>query len=210
VDYSSDSDSDSPVYTSNRHSHSPRPSSRRREAPEPTRYIIDNGRSVPVTSRASHRSEMRNIDDEVPYVAHDRERSESPHGTARHPRAGERPPMPRAPGSGGTRQAPARSHSQAYYPPPPEAPEPVIMNARPKMPPRESSHGHGRGSTRGSGGAPVPGGPYFGEVKYAAAYRPEDVVYNDVYRRGSDPTHHAHAREYAYASPPSRGERIYA
>lgn len=48
-------------------------------------------------------------------------------------------PMPRAPAVGGTRQAPNRSHSQTYYLPPPAAPEPVIREARPKLPPRESS-----------------------------------------------------------------------
>jgi curved DNA-binding protein CbpA len=191
VDYSSDSDSDSPVYPTHRHSHSP-PPSRRREAPEPTRYIIDNGRSVPITSRAPHRSDMRNIDDEVPYVPRDRDRSESPHGTTRHPRVG------------ATRQAPARTHSQTYYPPPPAAPEPVVREARPKMPPRESSHGHSRG------GVPVPAGPYFEQAKYAPAYRAEDVIYNDAYRRGSDPTHTHAARDYGYASPPLRGERVYA
>ena len=209
VDYSSDSDSDVAAYTSNRYSHSPPPQSRRREAVEPTRYIIDNGRSVPITSRAPHRSEMRGLDDEGPYTTRDRERSESPHGTSRHPRVSERPPMPRAPGSGGSRQAPSRSHSQAYYPPPP-APEPVIMDARPKMSPRESSHGHTR-SRPGTAGGPPSSGYLFAEVKYAAPYRPEDVIYNDAYRRGSDPTHHPHAaRDYAYPPPPPRGERIYA
>jgi curved DNA-binding protein CbpA len=203
VDYSSDSDSDSPVYTSKRHSHSP-PPSRRREVPEPTRYIIDNGRSVPITCRATHRSDMRNIDDEVPYPPRDRDRSESPHGTARHPRASERPPMPRA-GSGGARQAPVRSNSQTYYPTPPVAPEPVNLEARPKMPPRESGHIHSRS------GGPAPAGPYFEQVKYASPYRAEDVIFNEAYRRGSDPTHHPHAaREYGYASPPLRGERVYA
>jgi len=211
VDYTSGSDSDSPVYTSNRHSHSPPPQSRRREAPEPTRYIIDNGRSVPV-ARAPHRAEMRGIDDEVPYLPRERERSESPHGTSRHPRASERPPVTRAPASGGTRQAPARSHSQAYYPPP-EAPEPVpvIMTARPKMPPRESSHGHTSSSRVPRGSAGVSTSGYFGEVSYGKQVRPEDVIYNDAYRRGSDPTHHPHAaREYAYATPLPRDARVYA
>ncbi|KAG0647003.1 Chaperone dnaJ 63 [Hyphodiscus hymeniophilus] len=198
VDYSSDSDSEAPVYTSHRHSHSPAPI-RRREAPEPTRYIIDNGRSVPISTRGPHRSEMRGIDDEVPYVP--RDRSESPHGTARHPRTGERPSIPRA-GSGGTRQAPNRSNSQTYFSTPPTAPEPVIREARPKMPPRESNH------TRGD---PAPAGPYFEQVKYATPYRPEDVIYNNDYRRSSDPNHHPHAaRDYAYASPPVRNERVYA
>ena len=201
VDYSSESDSDSPEYPTHRHSHSP-PPSRRREPLEPTRYIIDNGKTVPITSRAPHRSEMRNIDDEIPY--HPRDRSESPHGTTHHTRASERPSMPRA-GSGGTRQVPVRSSSQTYYPTSPAAPEPIIREARPKMPPRESSHGHSRGN------APVPAGPYFEQVKYTTPYRPEDVIYSDGYRRGSDPTHHPHtAREYAYASPPLRGERVYA
>lgn len=217
VDYASDSESDSPTfYPSNRHSHSP-PPPRRREAPEPTRYIIYNGRTVPITSRGGHRSEMRGIDNDVPYVQRDRdrecdrerERSESPLSTTHHPRASERPPV-----SGATRQGPVRSPSQSYYPPPPppppEAPEPVIRDARPKMSPRES-RGHDRSRTRGSGGAPASGGPFFGEVKYASPYRPEDVIYNETLRRGSDPTHHAHAaREYGYASPPLRGERVYA
>ena len=209
VDYSSDSESDTPVYTSNRHSHSP-PPSRRREAPEPTRYIIDNGRSIPITSRATYRAEMRNIDNETLYVPCDRERSESPQGTIRHPRTSERPPMPRAPGSGGARQAPAHSYSQVYYPPPPEAPEPVIRDARPGLSPRESSHGHSRGAARGTGGAPAPSGTFFGEVKFSPPYRPEDVIYNDAYRRGSDPTHHPHAARDYYAPPPPRGERVYA
>jgi hypothetical protein len=198
VDYVSDSDSDSPVYASKRHSHSPSP--RRREAPEPVRYIIDNGRSVPIASRGRHRSEMRNIDDEVPYSPRERERSESPNGTPRHPRASDRPSVSRAQGSG------TRSHSQTHYTTPPAAPEPVIREARPKMPPRESNHGHSRA------GIPAPAGPYFDQVKYAIPYRPEDVIYNDAYRRGSDPSSSPHAaRDYgAYASAPLRGERVYA
>ena len=205
-DYTSDSDSDSPVYASHRHSHSP-PPSRRREAAEPVRYIIDNGRSVPISSRGPHRSEMRNFDDGIPYPSRDGEpyeQSESPHGTTRHPRASDHPPMHRA-GSGGARKPPVRSSSEAYNSTPPAASEPVIREARPKVPKRESSQSNSRGAV------PAPAGPYFEQVKYANPYRPEDVIYNDAYRRGSDPAHHPHSeRDYAYASPPLSGERIYA
>jgi len=181
-----ESDSDSPVYASPRHSHSPPP---RRVAPEPTRYIIDNGRSVPISK---HRSEMRDIDDED-YGK--RDRSESPRGT----RHSERPPLNRSGGSG-SRQAPQRSHSQAYYTP--EAPEPIILTARPKMPARETGHRSGSGR----------GGPYFGEVNFAPSYGAKDATYSphaipQEFRRGSDPTHH---RDYATYTPRAGRDPVYA
>lgn len=192
VNYATDdSDSDSPIYASPRHSHSP---PRRRDAPQPThtKYIIDNGRSVPIPSR--HRSEMRNIDNDD--YRPSRDRSESPHTQSR-------PPLTRASGSSGSRQVPQRSHSQAYYPPDP--PEPVIHTVRPKMPARESGN-HSRGGSGGRGN-----NPYFGEVNFAPNYA-ERVVYSppvggvssgDPYRRGSDPSHHRDA----YAYPTQRGGR---
>lgn len=185
VDYSSDSDSDSPVQPTARYSHSPP----RRAVPEPTRYIIDNGRSVPIT-KTRHRSELRNISPEHDYR---RERSESP-GT-RH--TIERPPMARN-SSDRPHAMPTRSQSHNYYTP--DLPEPIVLTARPKGSPREGSHR----STRGGAG------PYFGEVKYAPQYGQEHVIYSaqppaDVYRRGSDPSHH---RDY-YPSARGGREQIY-
>ncbi|KAL3425184.1 molecular chaperone DnaJ [Phlyctema vagabunda] len=179
---SDDSDSDAPVYTSSK-VRSPSPPKYRHAAPEPTRYIIDNGRSVPVRA---HRSELREESYSDP-----RDRSESPRG-GRHPEQS-RPPITR---SGGTRQAPrSSSHSQAYYTPDP--PEPVIVSApRPKMAPRESSY---RGSS-----VKVPTASYQ-EVKYAPSYGPEHVVYTptvpDQYRRAET------ARGYD-SYPSVRGERV--
>lgn len=169
VEYSSaESDSDSPA--PQRRSYTP-PPRRAAAPPEPTRYIIDNGRTVPVTR---HRSELRDLNDEQ----YPRDRSESPHG--RH-RSRERPAAPRNTSS---RAVPTRSQSQNYYPP--DAPDPVVHNVRPKMPPRE-------GSSHRSTRAAAAGG-YFGEVKYATAFSPENVIYSstpaDIYRRGSDPRDH--------------------
>lgn len=138
-------------------------SSRRRgdaERVEATRYIIDNGRTVPVVTR--HRADVdmaysRGRDREGP-----RDRSESPQ-TARPPLARSTPSSATATRSG---RAPS-SQSQApqqYYPPSPPDNEPIIMTVRPKMATRESSRGH------------------FADVKYAPSFRAEDVSYS---RRGS-------------------------
>lgn len=169
VQYDSDeSETDPPVYSSRRVSRSPRQ----------RRFIIREGRTFPVTT--SHRSDMHNVDDED-YSP--RDRSESPRGG----RKVERPPV-----SNTSRQAPQRTNPQAYYPP--EAAEPVTINARPQMPPRD----HRGGTTRGS---------YFPEgVKYAPAYRHEDILYSphhspDAYRKGSDPS----TRDWSYPAP-----RVYA
>jgi len=166
VEYSSaESDSDSPAQPQRR-SYSPPP---RRAAPaaapEPIRYIIDNGRSVPIPR---HRSELRDLNEE-PYP---RERSESPRGGHR---SKER--------SGGrTRTIPIRSQSQNYYTP--DAPDPVIHTVRPKMPPREGSHRSTRGATGG----------YFEDIKFAPAYTPDKVIYStspaDMFRRGSESRDH--------------------
>jgi curved DNA-binding protein CbpA len=171
VEYSSaESDSDSPA--PQRRSYSPPPRRAAAAPPEPTRYIIDNGRTVPITR---HRSELRDLNEDH----YTRDRSESPHGGRR---SRERPSGTR---NGSSRAVPIRSQSQNYYPP--DAPDPVVHTVRPKMPPREGSHHQ---STR-SGGAPT---GYFGDVKYAPQYKPENVIYSsspaDIYRRGSDPRDH--------------------
>ncbi|TVY53648.1 Chaperone protein DnaJ, partial [Lachnellula suecica] len=174
VEYSSaESDSDSPVQPQRR---SYSPARRPAAPPEPTRYIIDNGRSVPITRH--HRSDLHDLNEEV----YQRDRSESPHGGRK---SRERPSTTRNASTDRPRHIdiPIRSQSQNYYPPG----EPVIMNtSRPKMPPRESGHR----STRGSGG----NGGYFGDVQYAPTYTPDKVIYSsspaDIYRRGSDPRDH--------------------
>ncbi|TVY39906.1 DnaJ protein [Lachnellula occidentalis] len=162
VDYSSaESDSDSPTPQPQRRSHSPPP---RRPAPppEPTRYIIDNGRSVPITR---HRSELRDLNEDH-YQPRDqpRDRSESPHGR----RSRERSSGTR---NSTSRQIPIRSQSQNYYPP--DAPDPVIHTVRPKMPPREGTHL----SSRTAGGAGLGGGAsYFNDVKYAPKYTTDNLI----------------------------------
>ncbi|TVY37252.1 Chaperone protein DnaJ [Lachnellula subtilissima] len=167
VDYSSpESDSDSPSPQPQRRSQSP--PRRAAPPPEPTRYIIDNGRSVPISTR--HRSDLRDLNEDH---YQQRDRSESPHGRrSRERSAGTR--------NASSRQVPIRSQSQNYYPP--DAPEPVIHTVRPKMPPREATHQNSRG---GSGGATG----YFNDVKYAPAYKPENVIYStspaDIYQKSS-------------------------
>ncbi|TVY26367.1 Chaperone protein DnaJ [Lachnellula hyalina] len=155
VDYSSaESDSDSPSPQPQRRSHSP-PPRRAAPPPEPIRYIIDNGRSVPISTR--HRSDLRDLNEDH---YQQRDRSESPHGRrSRERSAGTR--------NASSRQVPIRSQSQNYYPP--DAPEPVIHTVRPKMAPREATHQSSRG---GSGGATG----YFNDVKYAPAYKPENHI----------------------------------
>ncbi|KAH7360290.1 hypothetical protein BKA65DRAFT_181990 [Rhexocercosporidium sp. MPI-PUGE-AT-0058] len=161
--YTSESEPDSPVYNSPR-PHSPPPTRRS----EPTRYIVENGRTVPVvaTSR-THRSEMR---EEYPQV-----RSESPRGTP------SRPPITRNPPSN-ERPRTTRSQSTTYYQ---AEPEPVVLTARPKL----NREGSGqRGSSRGP-----TGGAYFDNVQYGTKYNDADVIYSahaqgiqDYARRGSE------------------------
>ncbi len=153
-----------------------RPSARREPLETTHRYIYDKGRRVPLDR---YRSALREDKYDDP-----RDRSESPHGTRR---STDRPSLARSGGSGAH-----HSYSRGYSS---HSPEPIIKEARPKMPPRDSP---GSGSSRG---------PYFGEVKYAPQYGPEHVHYSpDGYRRGSDPTHH---RDFAYPARPSR-ETAYA
>jgi len=162
VDYTSDesSDSDSPIYaTTKPRSRSPPP---RRYEPEHTRYIIDQGRSVPITTRG-HRADLR----EDSYS--DRDRSESPRGGRRS--GDQRPPLVRSDTHHASHHTSARA--QAYYP---VAPEPQIIPVRPKMP-----SSHRTDSTRG----------YVGEVNIGKSYAPEHVVYQNMQRPGyaSYPSH---------------------
>jgi curved DNA-binding protein CbpA len=118
VEYSSESEPDSPVYKK----------SPRQRTTEQTRYKIDNGRANPVDSR--HRSELRDLNEEYTRA---RDRSESPRGTTR-------PPLSRnPPSSERPRATPVRSSSHNYY-----EPEPIIYtpNVRPPMH-REGSGRHG-------------------------------------------------------------------
>ena len=164
VEYSSESEPDSPVYKkSPRHSHSPPP---RQRATEQTRYKIDNGRANPVDSR--YRSELRDLNEDYTRA---RDRSESPRGTTR-------PPLSRnPPSSERPRATPVRSSSQNYY-----EPEPIIYT--PVRPPMHRE-GSGRHSSRNV--------PFFGEVKYAKHIGVDNIIYGpnpDPYRRDSDPSHH--------------------
>lgn len=162
-------DSDSDGY-------SPRPTTRREPPLETThRYIYDKGRRVPLER---FRSGLREDNYE-----NQRDRSESPLGTRS---SAERPPLARSGGSGNH-----HSYSRGYSS---HLPEPIIKDARPKMPARDST---GSGSSRS---------PYFSDIRYATQYGPEHVRYSpDGYRRGSDPTH----RDFAYPPRPSR-ETAYA
>ncbi|KAI6716267.1 hypothetical protein JHW43_001226 [Diplocarpon mali] len=163
-EYTSESDPDSPPYH-----HSPRPHSPSRRAAEPTtRYIIENGRTVPIVTR-SHRPEMRTLD------------AEYCHGEALRGAQATRPPMTRASPSSERPHPSTRSYSTNY-----EKSEPIVLSARPK-PSREGSSSHrstSRGATQGA---------YFDNVKYATSYKPEHVVYSpaaggiyDSVRRGNE------------------------
>jgi curved DNA-binding protein CbpA len=183
VEYSSDSEPDSPVYKkSPRHSHSPPP---RQRATEQTRYKIDNGRANPVDSR--HRSDLRDLNEDYGRA---RDRSESPRGTTR-------PPLTRnPPSSERPRATPVRSSSQTYY----DQPEPIIYTpVRPQM------HREGSGRHGSSRNVPLYGEvPPYKEVKYAKQFGAEHIIYGpnpDPYRRDSDPSHH---RSYYQTQ---RGER---
>jgi curved DNA-binding protein CbpA len=153
--------------------YSPRRTTRREPPLETTRrYVYDKGRTVPLER---YRSALREDNYENP-----RDRSESPRDTRG---SAERPPLARSGGSGNHHSSYSRGYSS-------HSPDPIIKEARPKMPARDSTGG---GSNRG---------PYFGEVKYATQFGPEHVRYSpDGYRRGSDPTHH---RDFAYPPKPSR------
>ncbi|KAI9742841.1 MAG: hypothetical protein M1818_003570 [Claussenomyces sp. TS43310] len=169
-----DSESDSP--------YGPSPSAPPvRRQPEPVRYIISKDRNaIPIASR--HRSTARDDD-------YSRDRSPSPRESTSR-RTTDRPPLTRSGGGG----KPTSTRNQSYYSTSPPEPislkVPVVKEARPKMSARESTT-----SARGHSSV-----PYFGEVKYAAAYGPNDVTYSpDGYRRGAEPYGHASRRTATYA-----------
>jgi len=187
VEYDSEEDSDhSPIayIRSPRLSSSPPPRRDSHKSTKQTKYIINESKATPVIR---HRAEPRDVDDPI-YVPV-RERSESPRAVRRDH---ERPPLvPRA--SSSSRQAPQRSNSRSYYP---EAPEPVIRDARPSMPARGAPHTSGR--------SPITPHPLFGEaVKFSPKYTAGDVSYTpygsppDLYRRGSEPNYPL--RDYPYS-----------
>ncbi|KAK0101405.1 hypothetical protein ONS95_006579 [Cadophora gregata] len=159
--YTSDSEPDSPVYQQSSRPRSPPPTRRS----EPTRYIVENGKTVPVQTSRPHRSEMR---EEYP-----QDRSESPRGTPARPPLARNPPSSERPRAN-------RTQSTTYYQ---SEPEPIVLTARPKF------EGSGqRGSSRGPAG-----GAYFDNVQYGTKYQPEHVIYSnhaaglqDYARRGSD------------------------
>ena len=109
---SSESDSDVP-YPTPRQSRSPPP----RRVPEQTRYIIDNGRSVPISKARADVDDEDYARDPSPRARRSTERQDRGPTSSSHPR--------NAPGS---------------YFPASDIPDPVILNApRPKMAGREAS-----------------------------------------------------------------------
>jgi curved DNA-binding protein CbpA len=163
----SDSDSDD-HYRSPHHSTSPP----RRGAE--TRYVAEGNRAVPTTTR--HRSDMHNLNES--YIT--RDRSESPRGIPR-------PPLTRNPPSNEARPRTA-TRTTSYYTPP-EAPEPIILTARPKLS-REPSMSR----------SPKYDIPLAHKVQYAPSYGTENVIFTSN-RPGPD--HYERRREYDHY--PSRG-----
>ena len=165
----------------------------RRAQPESTRYVIDNSRAVPV-AHSRHRShELRNIDDDD-YSPRDRSESPRDKGSRSKPDRA----SPRTPASA-SRSTPQRQASSPYYPP--DA-DPVILNARPKMPTRE------RGNSKS-------GSAYYGDVKMDKRYGPEDVHYSPLHSPEMGPGYHGHGHArrgseqhaHAYGYPSPRGDR---
>jgi len=155
----SESESDSSAYHSRNHP-PPSPPPRRRKVPKPTRYIMYNGRSIPIAP-------PRDNGDEGPYIPSNRDRSQSPPGTrGAYIEDGS---SEETDGTDDATVLPTDSISQAGHQPS-------------SVPERDSSR-HGQRRYHGSSGVRDAGGPSFGEVKYATPYRPEDVVYNGVSRR---------------------------
>lgn len=171
---SSESDSDGPVYASPSRSSRPSPSV---QTGTQKRYVIDKSRGVPV-ARSSHRKVREDSFDPG------RDRSESPRGTtSRDP---ERPPITR---SGTSSARASSSRAPSYYASPTE-----------NAPPR-SKHDLPRGVQQQSGAGTGSGGPFFGEVQYGPAFRPEDVSYGEYYRPGQPTNYYPQSRrgEAAYA-----------
>jgi len=177
---SSDSDEETP-YAAPRYASSP-PRHKER-ASSSTRYFVEKGRSVPVV-RTTHRKVMRDGEFE-------QERSESPRGTPR--RSAERPPLTRTPPTSSARPNSSRG---PYY----GEEVPIVIPVR-RGPPKRDSGGSTHSTPRAHAG------PYFGEVKYAPRYSPEDVTYSEHY-----PKHYGKGGEGRgdYYPSPRRGEATYA
>lgn len=169
----SDSESDD-HYNNPRHSGSP---PRRRVE---TRYVVEGNRSVPIPISSRHRAEMHSLNEN--YVT--RERSVSPRGTPN------RPSLPRNPPSSETRPRTA-NRSTSYFTAP-EAPEPIVLTARPKASRDPSSSRSAK----------------YDKVQYAPSYTPENVIFTstrpaaDLYERSrrDNEYYHAHGRAGVYAS----------
>lgn len=170
----SDSDSDVP-YRSPRLSSSPPP--RRAE----TRYFVQDNRAMPIPSTTRHRTDLHGVNEH--YVT--RERSESPRGG----NTPTRPPLTRNPPSSESRPRTA-NRSTSYYTAP-EAPEPIILTARPKIS-REASSSRAK----------------YDNVKYAPAYTTENVQTwshrpgPDIYEKRRDHEYYTHGRPGVYATGP--------
>ncbi|ELR05515.1 hypothetical protein VC83_08231 [Pseudogymnoascus destructans] len=137
------------------------------------RYVVEKSRAVPV-ARSSHRKVLR--DDS--FVS-GRDRSESPRGTPS--RVPDRPPLTRSSTSSARASSSARGSSRAptYYAPPTDDAPPRSKRDVPRGVQQQSSPG---------------GGSFFGEVKYAPAFRPEDVTYGEYYRPGQTTDYYPQSR----------------
>lgn len=173
----SDSDSDD-YHRSPRHSSSPP----RRRAGGETRYVVEGNRAVPIPVPSRHRTDLHGLNEN--YVT--RERSESPRGTP------SRPPLTRNPPSNEARPRTA-NRSTSYYTAP-EAPEPIVLTARPKAS-REPSNSRGTKYD-------VPAD----RVKYSPAYTPANVIFTSN-RPGPELYSDGSRREHEYYS---HGRGVYA
>ncbi|CAG8973022.1 hypothetical protein HYALB_00007249 [Hymenoscyphus albidus] len=150
---SSDNDGAQHGYAQRR-SHSPARQPHRTETT--TRYFVDKGRAVDVHPR----SDMRGMNDGHVYSTN---RSPSPRGTRRDR---DRPPPVMRSQSTSDKYPPVRVvPSPAYYGEP-ESINPVVVDVRPKMPPRESGYSVSSRAT-----------PHFSKVDFAPVYNHNNVIY---------------------------------
>jgi curved DNA-binding protein CbpA len=198
----SGSEAESPRHQSHRRSHSPAPRSSPRVAQEYSqtqhRYVVQDGKTQRVDTR--HRDELRNLDDE--YAPRGRESSPPGRRGSRE----ERPAAVRTHSSSQTqpvRGIPIRSATNSGYTYPSE---PIIREARPAGPVREAPSY--RSSSRSAK-------PIYGEVKYATAYTPDNVIYTPtppaVYntRRTREPETYSSRDYYQQPSQSRRSEVSY-
>jgi hypothetical protein len=163
---SESSDEEQPVY-SPRVSQSPPP------LRQHTRYVVQNGHTIPVSANSHRHRESR-----------DREREEySPRQRTVSPSPGPRPQLYRNPPL--ARDGPSHSPpTTAYYPPAATSTKPIVMEARPKTHTRgESAQRSGRSGLGVSGtGASFP----FEHVSYAPRFTAEEVRYANIPVRSAD------------------------